>query len=126
MSTLDLQNTINWSRSYNQFIPLTAGTGQEPAISIASMIRNAFLGAPQTWYFNRNEITFPLVKSTQDYPQSINANGNDFSYIEKVSLTNDNGEIFEVKDIYNYSTLAKSAFEQRPSAVSLHKAAVVA
>src|SRR2546429_4116575 len=110
MSTLDLQNTISWSRSYNQYIPLTAGTGQEPAISIASMIRNAFLAAPQTWYFNRNEITFPITSAAQDYAQSINANGNDFGYIEKVSLTNDAGEIFQINDIYNFSTLSKTAF----------------
>jgi len=126
MSVLDLQNTINWSRSYNQFIPLTAGAGQEPAISIASMIRNAFLGAPQTWYFNRNEITFNLVAGQQDYPQSIAANGNDFGYIEKVSIQLDNGDVIELKDVYNYATLAKSSFPQQPSAVSLHKLAVSA
>jgi len=90
------------------------------------MIRNAFLGAPQTWYFNRNEISFPLTAGTQDYAQSINANGNDFGYIEKVSLTNDAGEIFQINDVQNYSTLSKTGFKQRPSAVALHKVSTAA
>lgn len=118
-----LQNSINFSQPFIDYIPVTAGFGQEPAISIASMIRNTFLQPPQTWPFNRNEITFSTTKGTQDYPQSFAANGNDFGFVEKITLTDDSGEIFEMKDVYNNAALAKSADQQRPSAVCVLKIA---
>lgn len=114
-----LQNSINFALPFIQYSPLTAGLGQEPAASIGTLIRNSFLGAPQTWYFNRNEITFSTVVGQQDYSQSFAANGNDFGYIEKLSLTDDQGNIHEIKDVYNTLALAVSAFQQRPNAVSV-------
>ena len=115
-----LQNSINFSQPFVDYVPVTAGFGQEPAISIASMIRNTFLQPPQTWPFNRNEITFSTTKGTQDYPQSFSGNGNDFGFVEKLTLTDDSGEIFEIKDVYNNAALSKSADQQRPSSVSVH------
>lgn len=117
--TYTLQNSINFAQTLVQYVPLTAGLGQEPAASIGTLIRNSFLGAPQTWYFNRNEISFSTVVGQQDYSQSFAGNGNDFGFIEKLSLTDDQGNIHEIKDVYNTDALALSAFQQRPSAVSV-------
>ena len=114
--TNTLQNTINWARPFIQYEPVTAGFGQEPAVSIASMIRNSMLNAPMTWPWNRNELTFSTVVGTQDYPQAIS--GSDFAFIENVTLTDDQGSVFQLKDVYNNSALAVSSFQQRPSAVA--------
>lgn len=122
--SLNLQNTINFSKTFIQYVPLTAGLGMEPAVSIASMIRNSILNAPQTWAFNRNQQTFPIVKSQQDYDVAITAN--DFSFLEKLSLTDDQGNIVEIKDVYNSAALAVSAFEQRPNAVAAQSTSFVA
>lgn len=117
-----LQNSINFAKTFTQYSPLTAGLGQEPAASIGSMIRNSLLNAPQTWYFNRAEITFSTVVGTQDYTI---ATAPDLSFVEKVSLTDDQGNIFEIKDIYNNAALAVSAFQQRPSAISVETSPVI-
>ena len=112
-----LQNSINFAKTYQQYSPLTAGLGQEPAVSIGSMIKNSMLNPPMTWFFNRAEFTFTTVAGTQDYNEQIS----DLSFVEKVSITDDQGEINEMKDVYNNSALSPSAFQQRPTAVSIEK-----
>jgi len=120
---LTLQNSINFAGPYIDYIPITAGFGQEPAVSIASNIRNVLLGPPMGWPFNRNEITFVTTTTNQDYAQSFASNGNDFGYAERITLTSDTGEIFEIKDVYNNQALPKSSEQGRPSSVSIHKIA---
>lgn len=119
--SLNLQNTINFASPFIQYAPVSAGLGGEPAISIASMIRNSILGEPMTWYFNRAEKTFSTVKGQQDYDQQID----DLAFVEKVSLADDQGNLFEVKDVYNTSALGVSSFQQRPSAMSIESRSVV-
>lgn len=94
---------------------MLAGLGGEPAVSIASEIRNTILSAPFSWDFNRNEITQVLVAGTQDYAVSIT----DFGFLEKASLTDTNGDIQEIKDVKNTEALSKSTKQQRPSAISV-------
>src|ERR1700693_1013909 len=50
-----LTQTINFSQTYIEYSPLTAGAGFEPALSIASMIRSTIMNSPFTWPWNRNE-----------------------------------------------------------------------
>jgi hypothetical protein len=111
-----LLNSAFFAQPYVEYAPVFAGFGFEPSTSIGTMIRNSLLSAPITWPFNRNEITFSTVAGQQDYAQSITANGNDFGFIEKVTLTDDQGNVFEMKDSMNNSALAVSSFQQRPSA----------
>lgn len=114
MSFFTLQNTINWARTFVQYAPVTAGFGNEPAISIASMIRNSLLSAPMTWPWNRNETTFQTVVGTQDYTETLS----DFGFIEKVMMTDDQGSIWTVRDVYNNQSLPVSAVQGQPSAVA--------
>jgi hypothetical protein len=118
MFTFTIQNSAYFAQPFVQYAPLTAGFGFEPSTTICSMIRNSLLSAPMSWFFNRNEITFPTVVGQQDYLQSISANGNDFGFIEKATLTDDQGNIIEIKDVYNTAPLAVSAFKQQPSAIA--------
>lgn len=117
-----LQNSINFAGPYIQYSPLTAGLGQEPAASIGSIIRNSLLSAPMTWYFNRAEITFPTVVGQQDYTIST---APDLAFVEKVSLTDDSGNIWEIKDVYDNESLSPSSFQQRPSAMSIQTSPIV-
>jgi len=109
-----LLNSAYFAQPFIFYAPVTAGFGLEPTTSICSMVRNSLLSAPITWYFNRDEITFVTVVGQQDYPVSIT--NNDFSFIEKVTLTDDQGNVWELKDSLNNTALAVSAFQQRPSA----------
>jgi hypothetical protein len=120
--SLNLTNTINFASPYVQYGPLNAGLGQEPAISIASMIRNSILAPPQTHYWNRASTTFSTVVSQQDYTATIS----DLGYIEKATLLDDQGNYWEIKDVYNHAALSPSGGplvpngpNQRPSAISL-------
>jgi len=113
----NLQQTINWAKTYIQYSPLTAGLGQEPAVSIASMIRSSMLNPPMTWFFNSAELTFPTVVGQQDYTKQID----DLGFIQKVSLTDDQGKIWEIKDVYNVSSLSPSTDQARPNSVSLER-----
>ena len=117
-----LQNSINFASPYIQYSPLTAGFGMEPAASIASMVRNSFFSQPMSWFFNRAEISFPTVVGQQDYTI---ATAPDLAYVEKVSLTDDAGNIYEIKDVYDNQSLSPSSFQQRPNAMSIQTAPVV-
>lgn len=120
--TFTLQNTINWALPFLMYSPVTAGVGNEPASTIASMIRNSILSASTTWFFNRGEATFSTVVGQQDYTL---ATISDMAFIEKVSLTDDQGNIYEIKDIYNNSALAVSAFQQRPNSISVESSSII-
>ena len=97
-----LQQTINACLPYMEYSPLNAGTGNEPAISIASTVRSTILNPPLTWPENRAEFaltgTNALVQGQQDYTFNIT----DFAYLEKISLLSADGTYgFELNDIYN-------------------------
>src|ERR1700677_2490217 len=103
-----LEQTINWSQTYIEYSPLTAGTANEPAISIASMVRSTILNSPLTWPWNRNEFLIStatppnLTAGTQDYVFNIS----DFAYLEKVSLLSADGSYgYEIKNCYNTNIL---------------------
>lgn len=111
-----LQTTINWALPYVMYSPLNAGTNNEPAISIASMIRNSMLTPSFIWNFNRNENSSQsTTQGTQDYTYSVT----DFGFLEKAALIDSNNNVFEIKDIYNTASLAQGGSQQRPSAVSV-------
>ena len=97
-----LTQSINWAQPYIEYVPLNVGTAWEPALSVATMVRNTILNPPFTWPFNRNEYTsLSLVQGTQDYSAPIT----DFAYLEKVSLLNVDGFGYELDDVYNTNIL---------------------
>ncbi len=100
-----IQNSINFAQTFIQYSPLSVGTGNEPALSIANEVQNTVMNAPFTWPWNRDEYTsLTLVKATPDYTVPIT----DFGFLEKVTLIDpDNGAVFEIKDVYN--TLARTS-----------------
>jgi hypothetical protein len=106
-----LQGTINWAQTYIEYSPLTAGLGQEPAITVASIIRNTMMTAPMTWSWNRKE---DVSKSTQANVQDYTYTLTDFGFLEKVSLIDPKGQIFEMKDVLNTAALSKGGSVQRP------------
>jgi hypothetical protein len=113
-----LTSTINFAQPFVQYSPLTAGLGLEPAVSIASMIRNTMLTAPMTWNWNRKEDSSLVTKpNVQDYTVPLT----DFGFLEKASLTDGQGNTNEVKYIYNTNALSKTttASTQRPDHLSV-------
>lgn len=115
-----LNQSIAWSQSMlTSYIPLTAQTGSEPAITIANMVV-AFMNAPPfTWATNRAEDSSlsATVVGTSDYTVTI-AN---FGFLEKLSLKDSGGKYWDVKRIYNSGALDKNTDQtKRPDAVSVN------
>src|ERR1700734_2828274 len=97
-----LQNTLNYVLTFIQYSPMTAGLGNEPAVSIASMIRASLLNPGiGPWFFNRNVVTINLTTTAQDYTQTIA----DFGFIEKCTVVDDQNIAHELKDVLNNKPL---------------------
>lgn len=108
--------TINFAQALINYAPLTYGIGSEPAITIASMIRNSFLNSPLSWSWNRFEDSSTTITSANtDYTVNLT----NFGWLERVVLTDGSGNTQEIKEIYNTLSLAKNKVSQRPSAVSV-------
>ena len=114
-----LQQTLNWALPFIQYSPLTAGAGNEMAITTANMIQEMLTAPPLLWPWNRNTAELSISNAGgQDYYINLT----DFSHLEKVSLQDDTGKIFEIKDVFNNKSLSLSAATQRPFAVAVMQA----
>lgn len=112
-----LLNTMNFSQPFIEYSPLTAGFGQEPAVSIATMIRNSLLNpGVGSWFWNRGSTMLSLTTAGgQDYTATLA----DFGYIEKCTIKDDQNNIWELKDVHNTTPLSLTSEAQRPNAISL-------
>jgi hypothetical protein len=115
-----LQNSINWARTYLEYVPLTAGFGFEPAVSSGNLVRNSLLVPPITWPWNRAtfQLSSPTTPGTQDYAVPLSSIP-DFGFLEKVMLTDPSGHITEITDVFNVNAMALSAEQQRPEAACI-------
>src|SRR6266851_4113972 len=102
-----IQNSIDFALPFIQYSPLSVGTANQPAVGIANDIQFMVVSAPFTWGWNRNE-TGPTnnPQSTTAGIQDYVFNISDFGFLEKVSLTDPSGTVFEVLNIYNTAALA--------------------
>ena len=116
MATNTLQDTINYITPFCRYQAANIGTSNQPIVGIASVVRNIMLAAPFQWKFNRNTNTSIVTqKSVQDYAKAIG----DFGFLEKATLTDTNGKIWEIKDIRNNEPLGDSTTEARPNTVAV-------
>jgi hypothetical protein len=101
-----LNQTVLWSQSMlGTYIPLTAQTGNEPAISISNMVVTFILNPPFTWPTNRAENTGTTTTAgTQDYVITAT----DFGFMESMTLTK-SSKSYAVPRIYNSANLGTSS-----------------
>ena len=101
-----LQQSVNWAQSFIEGLPLTAWIGNEPAVSIANIVRSIIMNAPFTWPWNRTEdSSTSTVAGTQDYTINLT----DFAYLEKVTLVDAAGNCWEVPNVSNTNTIGKAS-----------------
>ena len=116
--SLTLLDTLNFSAGFIQGEPIYAWTGYNPAVTIATMVRNTIMNAPFTWPWNRNESTglLTLAAGTQDYTVALT----DFAYLEKISLLAtapvppSATYQYEIKNIHNTYALAAGRKQSQP------------
>lgn len=81
--SVQLIKTINWAQSFVSYLPLTVGTGNEPAITNANNIMQLFLSPSLgSWAWNRASATFLTAVGVQDYV----VDSLQFGWLEKVSM----------------------------------------
>ena len=80
-TTITLQKSVDWAKSFLGWRPLTVGVGNEPALTSANLILQTIIGPPFAWNWNRNSTTFFTTQNVQDYVQALS----DFGFIEKAS-----------------------------------------
>jgi hypothetical protein len=107
MANQTIQNSIDFAQTYTQYSPLSVGTANEPAITIANEIQNLFFGPPFTWGFNRAENSGPtalnLAAGQQDYVVPVT----DFAFMESATATDPaTGTAFSILDIYNTKNIS--------------------
>jgi hypothetical protein len=115
-----LQQSLNFSAPFIQGQPIYAWTGFEPAVSIATTVRNTICNAPFTWAWNRNENSslLTLAAGQQDYTIALT----DFAYLEKITLkqtiANPSGNFYqyEIKNIHNTYVLGPGTKQAQPDA----------
>jgi hypothetical protein len=110
-STLNLQNTINFTAPYINYQPTTIG-GMEPALSAANIILQTILGPPFSWRWNRSTVSVLCVAGQQDYVETVA----DFGFIEKATVTSADGK--DIKEIEVQNILSKSKDPGRPNYVA--------
>jgi hypothetical protein len=113
-----LQQSVYWAQSMlASYIPLSAQTGSEPAITIGNMVVGFMLNQPFTWATNRNEdSSVSTVAGTQDYTNSLT----NFGFLEKVTLTDAAQNSYEIQRVYNSLALGLTSQQnKRPDAVSV-------
>lgn len=96
-STITLQNTATWAQGYLYSQPAALGAANEPAITIANIIKQAMLGPPFCWRWNRNTVAPGglLTLGQQDVVQAIG----DFGFLEKAWITGPGTKVKEIEEI---------------------------
>jgi hypothetical protein len=112
-----LQDSVNWVSGYVQGMPVSAFTGLNPAVQIASMVRSTILSPPFTWAFNRSSVVFNTVAGQQDYPQTQSGIAN-FGFVEKASA-NDGTTSWQIPDVINTQPLSISTTQARPMVMAV-------
>lgn len=112
-----LQQTINFAKPFVNYSPLSVSSNNgEMAVSTASMIRCSILGVPMTYAWNRAESSVAVVSGTQDYLMSLT----DFGFMEKATITDDQGVVTEIDTVLNQQPLSYAAAgSARPNALSV-------
>lgn len=111
-----LSDTINFISPFCRYMNPSIGVSLMPILGIASIVRNIILSAPFQWSWNRiYDDSVITAVGQQDYQADLY----NFGYLEKASLQNAAGQIWEIPRIKNNEPLAKSTQQARPDALAV-------
>lgn len=117
-----ITQSINYSKPFIEYSPLSAGTAFNPAVNIATIVRNMMLNAPFKWGWNRNE--YLNLNISQANGQNYTVPITDFGWLEKVTLIptvglSSSNRMFDIPDVYNTAALGWTNSVARPNGVSV-------
>lgn len=114
-SQRNLQATVTFTRPFLSMQPLQIGS-QDPAISIANMVKRTMCAPPMKWVWNRDEYSFVAVPKTDSTPGQIDyiLPISNLGYLEAATLTDSDGNQhpLDIKDAFG-----KTSLVQRPASI---------
>lgn len=96
-NTKTLTDSANWAMWFlgNRSFSPNSPTSLEPALTSGNIIQQTMLQPPFKWRWNRATATFTTTTNTTDYTENLP----NFGFIEKASVVDANGNVFEVPNI---------------------------
>jgi hypothetical protein len=79
---IQLQTTVNFASAMVNYLSLSSGPNNEPAITIGNIVKGVVLSPPFKWAWNRNKVIFQLQVGVQDYKISVP----DFGFLETATF----------------------------------------
>lgn len=116
-STIQLQNTLNWASPIIFNKPLASGTGLEPAVTNANIIKQTMMSPPFCWRWNRATSTFTCniaQSNPQDYAQAIA----DFGFMETAAVFSTDTPVTDIKQLEIRNHSERTAEKARPTFIS--------
>lgn len=116
MAANTLQDTINLITPFCRYQAANIGVSNQPIVGIASIVNNIILSAPFSWEFNRaTDSSITTTIGQQDYTATLPT----FGYLEKATVQNAAGQIWEIDDIRNNEPLGVSNIQARPTTIAV-------
>src|SRR5215831_3629847 len=106
-----------FSMPFLGYQPVDISNG-EPALGAANLVKQAMLGPPFKWPWNRGSFHIDLDPDETDWGQDYLLNIPDFNFCEKVWLTDPDGNVTEITNIV--SSLSTESVVKRPSSASMY------
>lgn len=111
-SSITISSTLDAVYPFIRYAPLVIGASSQPALGIASEVRDTILNVPMAWPWNRARTAFALASGTQDYTVALPS----FGWLEQASITGADGKTFMIDNIKN--VLTQDTTSARPTNVS--------
>jgi hypothetical protein len=109
-STITLAKTITFASANTFGRPMNSYAGNEPATTAANIVKQAILGPPFVWPWNRKVITFNTVAGQQDYPLTVTA----FGWVESASVQDTTVSPAKWNQLENKISLELDTSQARP------------
>lgn len=115
--TRNIMASALFSMPFLNYQPVNVSNG-EPAITAANLTKQTILGPPFKWPWNRGTFQVQLETTETAWGQDYLFQLPDFHFIEKLWLTNPQGEQKEITNIV--SSLAEESSIKRPSSAAMN------
>lgn len=115
--TRNIMSSALFSLPYIGYQPVNV-SNNEPALQAANLTKQAILGPPFKWNWNRGTFHIDLDPLASAWPQDYVVSLTDYAFMEKLWLTDPEGKVTEITNIV--PSLANESVIKRPSSASVN------
>jgi hypothetical protein len=117
MATRNIMSSALFAMPFIGYQPVNV-SNNEPALTAANLTKQAMLGPPFKWPWNRGSFHIELDVSESTWGQDYLLALPDYHFAEKIWLTGADGKIIEIANIVQ--ALASESTTKRPSSAAMH------